>query len=229
MTSALLLPGDSLKSDEHSPGSGTHKYGAHLCASICGPVHRSHGSAKRKAASTSSKALAHSSISISRPRNAPLLPEVNNAVLARITRLTPRSAACSILAIYPSSNNSTSTSNAATLPPPPSHVEPIPVPQQSQFSGQIRAQDVRATEKDKVVMSEAFRVGDVVRAVVISLGDQRDFYLSTAGNDYGVILAWSMDDTGTIGGGSLMAPLSWQTMKDPDTGKTEKRKVAKPL
>lgn len=102
------------------------------------------------------------------------------------------------------------------------------MPQQSQFSGQIRSQDVRATEKDKVVVGEAFRVGDIVRAVVISLGDQRDYYLSTAGNEYGVLLAWSTNDSGQPGG-ALMEPISWQEMRDPVTGKKETRKVAKPI
>lgn len=89
---------------------------------------------------------------------------------------------------------------------------------------------MRATEKDKVVVGEAFRVGDVVRAVVISLGDQRDYYLSTAGNEFGVLLAWSEGD-GFGGGGAtvgrLMEPVSWQEMRDPVTGKGERRKVAK--
>ena len=35
------------------------------------------------------------------------------------------------------------------------------------FQGVIRGQDVRATEKDRVKILESFRVGDVVRAVVV--------------------------------------------------------------
>jgi exosome complex component CSL4 len=157
-----------------------------------------------------------------------LLPEVNNTVLARITRLTPRVATCSILAIYPSSSKTKSTADALTLPAPPTDVAPVAVPAQSQFSGQIRAQDVRATEKDKVVIGDVFRVGDVVRAAVISLGDQRDYYLSTAGNEYGVLLAWSANESGAPGG-ELMEPISWQEMRDPVTGRKETRKVAKPV
>ncbi|KAJ8447775.1 hypothetical protein Cgig2_015138 [Carnegiea gigantea] len=37
------------------------------------------------------------------------------------------------------------------------------------FTGVIRQQDVRATEIDKVDMHASFRVGDIVRAVVVSL------------------------------------------------------------
>lgn len=39
----------------------------------------------------------------------------------------------------------------------------------------IRKEDVRATEKEKVVCSEAFRVGDVIRGVVVC------FYCSSQG------------------------------------------------
>ena len=35
------------------------------------------------------------------------------------------------------------------------------------FQGVIRGQDVRATEKDRVKILESFRIGDVVRAVVV--------------------------------------------------------------
>lgn len=36
------------------------------------------------------------------------------------------------------------------------------------FTGVVRAQDVRATEKDKVRLGECFRPGDIVRASVVS-------------------------------------------------------------
>ena len=36
-----------------------------------------------------------------------------------------------------------------------------------EWQGVIRREDVRATEKDKVVCGEGFRVGDVVRGVVV--------------------------------------------------------------
>jgi exosome complex component CSL4 len=51
---------------------------------------------------------------------------------------------------------------------------------------------VRATEIDKVVMVDCFRPGDVVRAEVLSLGDARSFYLTTAQNDLGVVYAKSV-------------------------------------
>lgn len=116
----------------------------------------------------------------------------------------------------------------------------------------VRKEDVRATEKEKVVCGEGFRVGDVVRGVVvwlyfppfstpvsydggrrgtvadsggwgqISLGDQSNYYLSTARNELGVIMAKSEV-------GNTMVPISWKEFKDPVTGERESRKVAKPF
>jgi exosome complex component CSL4 len=83
--------------------------------------------------------------------------------------------------------------------------------------------DVRATEKDKVKLGECFRVGDIIRAVVISLGDQGGYYLSTAGNEYGVVMAWA-EETGNV-----CVPVSWKEVIDEATGKRETRKVAKPI
>jgi exosome complex RNA-binding protein Csl4 len=82
-------------------------------------------------------------------------------------------------------------------------------------------QDVRATEIDKVDMSKCFRPGDIVKAKVISLGDARQYYLSTAAAECGVRFAKSE-------AGAIMTPLSWQEMQCPLTGAKESRKCAKP-
>ena len=44
----------------------------------------------------------------------------------------------------------------------------------------------------QVVLSECFRPGDIVRASVLSLGDARSYYLSTAENELGVVYAKSI-------------------------------------
>ncbi|GMN25821.1 hypothetical protein TIFTF001_001073 [Ficus carica] len=88
------------------------------------------------------------------------------------------------------------------------------------FSGVIRQQDVRATEIDKVDMHLSFRAGDIVRALVLSLGDARAYYLSTAKNELGVVSAES-------GAGATMVPISWTEMQCPFTGQVEQRKVAR--
>ena len=125
------------------------------------------------------------------------MPEVESVVLARVTRLGPRFANVDILVVGD-------------------------VVCREGFQGMIRREDIRATEKDKVKIEESFRIGDLVRGVVISLGDQSNYYLSTAQNEYGVVMA-------TSEGGNQMYPVSWKEFRDPKTGKTESRKVAKPF
>ena len=56
----------------------------------------------------------------------------------------------------------------------------------------------------------------------ISLGDQSNYYLTTARNELGVIMAKSEF-------GNIMFPISWKEFRDPITGLTESRKVAKPF
>ena len=90
------------------------------------------------------------------------------------------------------------------------------------FRGTIKKEHVRGFEVDKVVMYKSFRIGDIVRARVLSRGDRRSYYLSTDRNDLGVVLATS--STGTV-----MIPVSWEMMQDPETKAVEYRKVAKLL
>lgn len=92
------------------------------------------------------------------------------------------------------------------------------------FRGIIRSQDVRATDRDRVKMIDAFKPGDIVKAQILSLGDGVNYYLTTARNDLGVVFAKSDN-----GAGSLMYALDWQTMAAPVTGAVEKRKCAKPF
>jgi exosome complex component CSL4 len=92
---------------------------------------------------------------------------------------------------------------------------------QSSFLGIIRLQDIRKHEVEKLVIDDCFQPGDIVKAKVISLGDSKYFYLSTAETEYGVILAWNKN--------KRLLPNNWEEMIDPDTQQTYKRKVAKPL
>ena len=76
---------------------------------------------------------------------------------------------------------------------------------------------------DQVVMADSFRPTDVVKAKVISLGDSaRNLYLTTAGEDLGVMVAKNETTN------KLMLPYDWSSMIDVSTGESEKRKVAKP-
>ncbi|KAI9058848.1 hypothetical protein FKP32DRAFT_1231212 [Trametes sanguinea] len=136
------------------------------------------------------------SLEIKRTRPHP--PAPNSVVLGSVTRLSPLQATLSITV-----------------------VDGVPLPPGEEFTGVIRVQDVRATEKDKVKIADCFRGGDVVRGLVLSLGDARSYYVTTARNDLGVIFA-------TSEAGATMEPVSWQEMRCPKTGKIEKRKCAKP-
>ncbi|KAG0475990.1 hypothetical protein HPP92_012444 [Vanilla planifolia] len=123
------------------------------------------------------------------------VPEPGVVVIARVTKVMARMASADIMCVK---------SKAV----------------KEKFTGIIRQQDVRATEIDKVDMYQSFRPGDIVRAIVLSLGDARAYYLSTAKNELGVVSAQSI-------AGATMVPISWTEMQCPLTGQIENRKVAK--
>ncbi|KAI0051731.1 hypothetical protein FA95DRAFT_1484867 [Auriscalpium vulgare] len=166
-----------------------------------GPVPQLGGGVYTKGGQTRASlvgALRHegSTMTISRVRPHP--PAPNSVVLGSVTRLSPQQAMVSITV-----------------------VDDVPLPAGEEFTGVIRVQDVRATEKDKVKIGDCFRGGDVVKGLVISLGDARSYYITTARNDLGVIFA-------TSEAGATMEPVSWQEMRCPKTGRVERRKCAKP-
>jgi exosome complex component CSL4 len=158
------------------------------------------------------------------------LPSVDSIVLARVTRVQKRQATVSILVVLDNtspapppgsttaSDNDNITSILTSSPNPENHSSS----DELRFQALIRKEDVRAVEKDRVVMDEMFRVGDIIRGSVISLGDQSFYYLTTARNDLGVVLARSV-------AGNMMFPASWKEMRDPVSGEGEVRKVARPF
>lgn len=160
------------------------------------------------------------------------LPSVDSIVLARVTRVQKRQVTVSILVVLddtttatPSSNTSSSSSdndNIAAILTSAANPENHNTSDELRFQALIRKEDVRAVEKDRVVLEDMFRVGDVVRGSVISLGDQSFYYLTTARNDLGVVMARSE-------AGNMMFPVSWKEMRDPLTGLGESRKVARPF
>ncbi|KAL1862542.1 exosome 3'-_5 exonuclease subunit ski4 (Csl4) [Diaporthe australafricana] len=231
-TTTLAIPGQLLgPASKYKPGPGVHLYEANLYSSLLGTVaiaqpayqpsssSASQGPSKRITRITQnlpSRAAGGAggappelpTISVSRgaaggagavgaKKQREVLPQVGNTVLCRVTRITPRQAVVAILVC-----------GDTVL--------------EAEWQGVIRVQDVRATEKDRVKVYESFRPGDIVRASVISLGDQANYYLSTARNELGVIMAVSE-------AGNSMYPVTWKEYKDPETGLSESRKVAKPF
>ncbi|KAF1982421.1 hypothetical protein K402DRAFT_340264 [Aulographum hederae CBS 113979] len=228
----MALPGQLLGStSKYVPGPGTHLHEANIYASIVGRI--SETTPRKLPKGTPPKPFNPSNLpvlSVSRPTSRPvdqpvtgatnsILPEVESIILARITRLTTRQANATILAISPPNATSSAPSAADPLLSSP------PVACAHPFPALLRTQDIRATEKDKIKMLESFRPGDIIRAQVISLGDQGGYYLSTARNELGVVLAW--DETG-----EELVPISWKemgTVEDGKVGAREPRKVAKPF
>ncbi|KAI1462368.1 hypothetical protein F4805DRAFT_410364 [Annulohypoxylon moriforme] len=228
MAQVLAIPGQLLgPADKYVAGAGTHIHDSNLYASVLGTVsvvgtqaqtqqqqqQQAPGPQKRltriaalaqgrseDGTNNNGGANSKATISVSRSGVAEkreVLPEVGNSVLCRVTRIMPRAANVAILVV-----------GDTVL--------------ETEWAGMIRVQDVRATEKDRVKIYESFRPGDIVRAQVISLGDQANYYLSTASNELGVIMA-------TSEAGNTMYPVSWKEYKDPETGLSEPRKVAKPF
>ena len=205
---ALATPGQLLgKIASNAPGSGTHVFESQIYASVTGLVVYAPGAGRSSKPSISvSRDAAESQAP--EPFTRYTQPEVGSTVLCRVTRVQNRQASTSILVFNPS----------------PSVIVPYTAStnDELQFQAVLRREDTRSSEKDRIIMNDMFRVGDIVRAFVISLGDERNYYISTAGNEFGVVVARSEE-------GNAMVPASWKEMRDNLTTKSEARKVAKPV
>ncbi|TID31074.1 hypothetical protein CANINC_000318 [Pichia inconspicua] len=142
-------------------------------------------------------------------------PQVNDIVLARVTKLTHQRINVEILSVLPKNDNGNGKESLELL-------NLLPTETGEFFKAIIRSQDIRSTERDSVKTWECYQPGDIIRAIVLSLGDGINFYLSTARNDLGVVFARNEE-------GELLYPLDWETMVSPNSGEIEKRKCAKPL
>jgi exosome complex component CSL4 len=211
--SEIVLPGDLLGAQgKLTPGPGTYLHDGRILAAIAGKAQTtlSRDPANKSRTIQTISVVLNTSSDLNTPTvvpnsisSAPHLPIVGTTVYARITSVGRQQALCSILALQPEPGASVT---ACEWP----------------FRGILRSQDVRMTERDRVKMFASVAVGDVIRAEVVSLGDQGGYYLSTAGNELGVILAWSKN-------GNICVPISWKEVADEVTGKREERKVAKPI
>jgi exosome complex component CSL4 len=89
------------------------------------------------------------------------------------------------------------------------------------MKAQIRIQDTRSFDIDKAAMSDHFFPGDLVRAHMLSIGDMKSCFVSTVGQDFGVIVAKDPD-------GNPLFPVDQSHMKNAE-GLVYKRKVARPI
>lgn len=206
---------------QYASGSGTHIHDGQVVASLVG-----HPTViPTKSSKNGSKPLLTVPRLLPSPLTAPtpsphvsnlnVLPDVSSLVLARVLRVRPRQVDLGILCV--STDPPTSSQPRNYYDNSAYHVNADAYP------ATIRREDIRATEKDKVVCADMFRVGDVVRGEIISVGDSANYYVTTARNELGVLVARSEVS------GELMAPVSWREFQDVDGGRKEGRKVAKPF
>jgi exosome complex component CSL4 len=59
----------------------------------------------------------------------------------------------------------------------------------------IRREDIRESEVDKVVVHDFLKPSDIVRAKVLSLGDNKQYFLTIKESGFGVIVPQSIRDT----------------------------------
>ena len=209
---SLVIPGQLIASTAtHNAGAGTHVFDSMIRASIFGSTAITPGQPNIRKPVISVPQAGGAQLDLKHGASSNL-PVVGSNVLCRIIRVQQRQAIASILLVDPSNSSSISSTR----------LHSASTNEDLQFQAILRKEDIRAYDKDKIVLNDMCRLGDIVRATVISLGDERSYYISTAGNEYGVVVATSED-------GNAMVPASWKEMKDVVTGKGELRKVAKPL
>lgn len=205
----FVTPGTIIgQTDQYIPGPGTYVRSNNdthrIYASIVGKIQITPSPTTTTSNNSTENSNNKPTIQISPPTNPStfastvIVPQISDTVTARVTKITPQLAKVEILVVGDKALDMHTT-----------------------FSGIIRQQDVRATDIDKVQIATSFRPGDIVKARVISLGDARSYYLSTASNELGVIYA-----TSTVGK-APMIPVSWNEMQCSRTGLREQRKVAK--
>ncbi|KAL3474130.1 putative exoribonuclease [Aspergillus californicus] len=237
---SLAIPGQLLGPvGSFLAGPGTHVHHAQIYASIAGPVFVDPAQPKSTISVSRTQRVkpAYTNTSSILPiatKSKPkynTLPAIDSVVLARVTRVQKRQAAVSILVVLDEASGSlglnpsqtaSDNDNIESILSSAANPENHSSSDELRFQALIRKEDVRAVEKDRVVLDEMFRVGDIVRGTVVSLGDQSFYYMTTARNDLGVVMARSE-------AGNMMFPVSWKEMRDPVTGAAEPRKVARPF
>ena len=178
---------------ECSAGQGTYEKGRYICESRVGKVVR------REIESNSEDTGSRFVLEVVCPEdsvavNYPVVPKVGDIVLGKVIRLSQKLASVDIFSVE---NRD---------------VKEI-------FTGIVRAQDIRTSDIDSIELHRCFRPRDIVRARVLSLGDSRAYYLTTAEPELGVVSSVSQN-------GSKMVPLDEGAMHCVETGEREERKVA---
>lgn len=206
-----VTPGDRIGSiREVTPGTGTYARGTHVYASLVG-ISKLTSVIPLDGDSTSSRDVNNDKDSGAKLPIISVIPlhdkptahsqvlSVGQTVLGRILRVNMQQAAVEIVA----AGNIHGTLKDVR-------------------SGVIRKEDVKSGPTEDVLIYDSFRPGDVVLAKVISLGDSKRYFLSTAEPELGVIRARCSTS------GNYMVPVNYKEMECPETKAREPRKCAKP-
>ncbi len=174
VVSTVVVPGDRLcRSSDFAPGPGTYKKGVNVYASMIGVVVKEeYGNRNTKNNSNIGKNMEEER------ETTQVLPlvcvqalkstqdqviEVDDLILGKVTKVRSQMAFIEIICVGD-------------------------VVLRESAAGVMRKENVRLRNSDMVVMGECFRPGDIVCGKVISLGDTRQYIVSTADADLGVSL-----------------------------------------
>ena len=95
------------------------------------------------------------------------------------------------------------------------------------FPAIIRKEDVRSDDVDRVEMHTSFVPGDILKARVISLGDARSFFLSTAEEELGFYMGvFKHRGTDILAQASLLLPHNETHVRVVDASEEEKEEGA---
>jgi exosome complex component CSL4 len=199
---STVTPGDRLGTIRQVlPGTGTYVKGGQIYASVVGElqVERKEAESTEGIAKVDVKLVATVQPSNGKEFASNQVLAVGQVVLCRVVRIATQQAQVDILAR-----------------------EGVVGMLKNSHEGAIRREDVRTGANEMVQMQASFLPGDMVLCRVLSLGDSRRYYLTTAEPALGVIHAVSATS------GQPMVPNSWKEMECPETGAKELRKCARP-
>ena len=197
------------------PGIGTYVKGGHIYACLVGKltIHKAETSEDEMETEDDDEnkeeqqQLVSSfvcSVESSKPPATSQVLKIGQKVVGKVSRITPQSATVEIMVAE--------------------NVGPLRMPY---FEGVVRSEDIRSfsvkttTREESMAVVDSFRQGDLVACRIVSMGDAKRYFLTTAETELGVILAQRK--------GVAMVPVSWKEMECPQTGIREPRKCAKPL
>jgi len=208
---AKVVPGDRIGTVKQVfPGIGTYAKGGHVYASVLGHINLVTTTTSTTSEEEQNDDPTAPSFTVSVVPQKSLASEqiiaVGQRVMGRITKVAASQATLEILALEGVGRMIPTTLDASSL-----------------NEGMIsRDEAVKAGAATILEIHECFQPKDIVLAKVLSLGDARRYYLTTAEPELGVLHAICYVSQ------QPMIPISWQEMECPDTGLREPRKCAKP-